>query len=178
MQNNYKILRSIFLNFLFACYIIFSLVTLQNCKYNKEESTSEKLVQKKQEASKLLLQKFDAELFNCNINSILNKTAVLDTLLLGISQRGTEKYLKARVVTSCGDKYFAKLKCSEEIIEKYNRTKSNRAYLAAKITRIDKVDLFANADTLDGKCSELVLGKSILLSGECISLVEIETQLD
>lgn len=166
------------MNILLYGYIFFALFTLQNCKPNNDVSTAEQLLQKKQETAKLLMQEFDAKMFECNAKSILNKTAILDTLLLGMSHQGSENYLKAELITACGEKYFAKLKCSKEIVKRYYESKSNHAYLAAKISGIDNVNLFANVDSLDGRHIELALGNSVILSGECVSINEIAQLLN
>lgn len=178
MRRNFTILKTVFVNSFFTGYIIFSLISLQNCKYSRDESTSEKLVQEKHKIAKLMMNEFSAEMFDCNAKSILNKTIILDTLLIGISRRGSEYHLNAEVFTSCGKKHFAKLLCSKEIVKQFEASKTNRAYIAAKITRIDNSEIYADTDTLDGKRSELALGSSILLSGECISMNELPTVLN
>lgn len=135
-------------------------------------------MENKQKASEFMVRNFNAELFLCNPRSILKKTAILDTLILGISKQGNDNFLKARVFTNCSEKYFAKLRCNANIVEKFNKTKSNRALLAVKVERTDNIDISASADSLDGKINEFVLDKAILLTGECLALHEISLTLN
>ena len=68
-------------------------------------------------------------------------------------------------------KYFAELKCSPDIVDLYYQTKSNSAFIAAKISRIDDCSMFVETDSIDGNMVQFNLGKSILLSEGCLTLL-------
>lgn len=159
-------------------YFAVSLITLSNCTKTDDFTTGDRLNSAKQKIASLLLQKFDAEILNINSKQILNRPVVLDSTLIGIIENGGQYFLRAEVKLKNSKKYFAELKCSREIVDSYYRTKSNSAFIAARISRIDDCSMFAEADSLDRNLSQFNLGKSILLSGECLALMEIPTTLN
>jgi hypothetical protein len=112
-------------------------------------------------------------MFPCSIENIFNKPVVLDTVILGIKEDHGDYYIHAKVNTDCSKKYFANFKCSRKIVERFNHSKSNYAFLAAKITRAIDYKLTAEADSLEGQKSQLSLGNAVLLNGECLALAEV-----
>ena len=154
-------------------YIAFSLFSLSACSKHDDVFTFEKQLSQKRITAANLLANFNAEMFECADKEILNKPVVLDSIILGIKKSGDDYFIKAKVKSSCEKKYFAELKCSEEIADQFNHTKSNSAYLAAKILKIDGVNMVAEADSLNGSNTELQLGNVYLLTGECLALAEI-----
>lgn len=177
MQNRIKILKRVLFNAALLIPFILPLATFQTCKLSHEDSTAELLSAKKQNLALQMIQKYDAEMFNCNTKKNFNKTTVLDSIVIGICEKKNNYYIKAKVNTSCSENYFVKLKCGKEILEQYNHTKSNSAYLVARISRIDNINLFADVDSLEGKEDEFALGKSVILSGECLALSEIPSDI-
>jgi hypothetical protein len=173
-----KLSGKIFSGGLLLAYIAVSLITLSNCTKRNDSSTNDQLRSSKKNIANLLLLKYDAEIFDINSKQILSKPVLLDSLLIGVSYKKGNYFLRAQIKTGSDIKYFAELKCSKEIIELYNQTKSNFAFIAAKIDRIDDLSLVAEADSLDGKSAQFNLGKSILLGGECLALAEIPTSVD
>ncbi|MFA7229342.1 MAG: hypothetical protein WC061_09930, partial [Melioribacteraceae bacterium] len=145
-----KSLFEIAVNALLPAYILISLITLPHCT-GRDESTAGRLKSAKQYSANLLLQKFDARLFNINSGDILNRPVVLDTLMMGIFRKDGQDFLRAEVRCGGDKKYYAELRCGSEIINAYRRTKSNSAFLVAKISRIDDCAVVAEADSLDGK---------------------------
>lgn len=168
----------ILLNVPVLTYVAVSLITLSNCTKIEDSTTIDRLNSAKQKTVSLLLHKFDAEIFNINSKQILNRTVVLDSTLIGIVENEGQFFLRAEVKLKGSKKYFVELKCSPEIVDSYYRTKSNSALIAAKISRIDDCSTFAETDSLEGNMSQFNLGKSILLSGECLALVEIPATLN
>lgn len=167
-------LRTFLFHLLFYSYIGFSLFSLENCTKNGEDSsTADQLVQKKEAVVKLMLQEFDAQVFDCSTQNIFSKPVVVDTNMLGVFRNGEDIFLSAQVNLSCAKKYFVKLKCSQEVLEQYNKTKSNNAILAARFTRMDNEELIANADSLDGTNPTINLGETVIFSGECLAIKEI-----
>lgn len=171
--------RSLISQLILISYIAFSLISLQNCtKHEQDASTSEQLSHNKAEEIKFLLQKFNAEVFDCNNQVILKKTVVADTMLIGVFEKGKETYLNAQIKTDCSRKYFIQLKCSDEVIAQYRKTKSNNAIIAAKFNRIDSTTVIANVDSLDGVNPAINLGESVILSGICYEIRETPTGLN
>lgn len=167
-------IRSFLFSALLIVYVIISIISLENCTTKQEySSTSDQLNQKKVEAVKIFLNEFDAQAFNFATKDIFRKSIVLDTTLLGISRKDGNVFLSARVNGSSLQKYFVKLKCSRDIVEQFNKTKSNNAIIAAKISRIDNEKIIATADSLDGADTSIYLGETILLSGECLAIKEL-----
>ncbi|MDP3582610.1 MAG: hypothetical protein Q8S39_11805 [Ignavibacteria bacterium] len=167
-------LRSLLFHLLFYTYIGFSLLSLENCtKGGEDSSTADRLVHNKDAVVKLMLQEFDAQVFDCSTQNIFSRPVVVDTTLMSISRNGEDVFLSAQVNLSCAKKYFVKLKCSQEVLEQYNKTKSNNAIIAARFTRMDNEELIANADSLDGTNPTIHLGETVILSGECLAIKEI-----
>lgn len=159
-------------------YVAVSLFTLSNCTRTDDAATIDQLNSAKQKTASLMLREFDAEIFNANSKQILNRPVVLDSTLIGITEKAGQYFLRAEVKLKGRQKYFAELKCTPEIADTFYRTKSNSALIAAKISRIDDCAMLAEADSLDGNRSQFNLGKSILLSGECLALVEIPASIN
>lgn len=160
-------------NVLMPIYVAVSLITLSNCTKTDDSATIERLNSAKQKTASILLQKFDAEIFDIHSKQILNRPIVLDSTLIGVVKNGGQYFLRAEVKLNGDKKYFAELKCSTEIVDSYYRTKSNAAFIAARISRIDDCSMYAETDSLEGNKSQFNLGKSIFLRGECLALVEI-----
>ncbi len=170
MNNYYPLISKVFILF----YTAFSLATLSNCaKENEEHSALEQINNTRSVKLDVLIDQFDAVQFNCNeVNSILNKNVVLDTLLIGVQKHKDNYVLKVKVNCGLTEKIFAELKCTKEIYHQYQKTKSNNLLIAAKISSFIKTDLMADVDTLTDKLKQVNLGSSILLSGECLALLE------
>jgi len=147
---------------------------LENCTKSREDSsTADELLRNKESVVKLLLQEFDAIVFDCSTQNIFSKPVVVDTTMLGVSINGEDVFLSAQINLSCAKRYFVKLKCSQEVLEQYSKTKSNNALLAARFTRMDNEKLVAEADSLDGSDPTINLGETVILSGECLAIREI-----
>ena len=173
-----KLSGKIFPGGLLLAYVAVSFIALSNCSKRNGFSTNDQLRSSKKEIANLLRHKYNAENFDVNSKQIFSRPVLLDSTLIGISQKDGNYFLRAQVNTGGSIKYFAELKCSKVIANLYCRTKSNYAYIAAKITRVDNLSLVAEADSLDGKLAQINLGKSILLGGECLALAEIPTSLN
>ena len=159
-------------------YITFSLISLSACSKRNDDLSFDEQVAQKRNTVKLLLEKYNADLFVCGSEVVLEKPVVLDSIILGIKKEGQDYYIKARIKSACTKKYFAELKCDKEIIEQVNHAKSSAAYLAVKIYKVDGCNMVAETDTLDGSKSELYLGNAYLLSGECLAFSEIPSFLN
>lgn len=173
-----KLSGKIFSGVLLLAYVTVSFIPLSNCAKKNDFSAYDQLRSSKKEVANLLRFKYAAEDFDANSKQIFFRPVLLDSTLIGISQKEGNYFLRAQVNTGGSIKCFAELKCSKVIADLYCRTKSNFAYIAAKITRIDNLSLVAEADSLDGKSVQINLGKSILLGGECLALAEIPTSLN
>jgi hypothetical protein len=169
-----KILKSI-PQFLILSYITFSFLTLTNCTNRHNDDISyDQFVQKNRETARRLVHQNKAELFDCKqIDFILNKTVVADSTVTGTINKNGKYYLKASINNSCGEKIFTMLSCPGKIYDQYNNGRSNHIILAAKITKIEKLNPIAETDSLDGKSVYLSGNTSILLTGECLAFAEI-----
>lgn len=173
-----RLFSKILPNVLVLGYVAISLLSLSNCTSKNDYTTNDRLNSAKQKTATLLLQKYNTELFNINSEQILNRPVVLDSTLIGITEKGGRYFLRAEVNLNSSKRCFAELKCSPEIVDSYRRTKSNSVFIAAIISRIDDCSRFAETDSLDGKNSQFNLGKSILLGGECLAISEIPTMIN
>ncbi|PKL84254.1 MAG: hypothetical protein CVV24_00825 [Ignavibacteriae bacterium HGW-Ignavibacteriae-3] len=160
-------------HFLLPAYFAGSLILLSHCSLKNDHSIADRINSSKQNKANLLLQKFNAEIFDINSSKILNHTVVMDTLLLGVFRKNGDSYLRAGIKADGNKKYYAELECSPEILESYYKIKSGSVLIAARINRIDNCDVIAEADSLDGETLQYSLGKSVLLSGECLAIAEI-----
>ena len=157
-------------------YIIFSLLTLTYCskQQNNGGKSYDQFVKLSLETAQNLAYNYNAELFDCKqIDFILNKKVVADSTIIGTIKRNGSYFLKALVNNSCGKNIYTTLTCSQDIIEHYNRIKSNHVYLAAKILRIENLNTITEIDSLDGKSKYLSRNNSVMLSGECLAFAEI-----
>ncbi len=168
-----KPLIKIGINFFLLGYFAVSLLTLPDCRNKSNSSAGDTLQSKKEHSLKVLVGKFDAEQFDIHSTKLLNHPVVLDTLMISMVNKNGASFLKAEIRCEGDKKYFAELKCGKEIADYYRKTKTNRALIAAQINRIDDCPVTAEADSLDGRNGNYNLGKSVLLSGECLEIVEI-----
>ncbi|HOI28783.1 MAG TPA: hypothetical protein PLZ15_03405 [Melioribacteraceae bacterium] len=159
---------------LFVSYVLFSFISLSNCTRDEDEFSSlERIESNKAESVSLLSAKYDAEPFDCKaLEKQLHKSVILDTTVIGIIKKGNGNYLKARINTDCKEKYFAELFCDEEIIEKFNRTKTNSMLIVADINRVSAMDLIIDADSLSGKSAFIGREKICLIQGDCLAILE------
>lgn len=159
---------------LFIFYTIFSLLSLSNCtKSNDNYSSLDQIKNHHADSIRLLSDRFDAKRFDCDDPMhAINKSVLLDSTILGIRKQNGKYYLKAKVNTDCKAEYYAELKCSEEIIEAFNKTKSNNALIAARIENVSFSDYIMETDSLSGKEKLISAGKVFLMHGECIALLE------
>jgi len=172
MQRFSKILLEI----IGAGYLCFSIITYTNCTNNSQEKEQpfEHFKQTDLKSAQLLSQKFNAQMFDCEkTDAILNKTVVLDSAQMGISERNGKYFLKAQINKCCGKKVFAMLECSRDILEKYSQLKTNHIFAAASTSRIDNLSVIAEADSIDGKTKFFKTNNSLLLTGECLAVAEI-----
>lgn len=170
MKNFYLQIPKVFL----LVYTIFSLATLSHCtKDSGEYSALEKIKNANTLKLQILSDEFDAVHFDCSsISSILNKNIVLDTLLIGMQKQKDCYLLKAKVKCDSQKEIFAELKCTKEIYQQYERTKSNNLLIAAKIISYAETNILADVDSLSERKKQIDLGKTILFSGECLALLE------
>ncbi|GEM_PF-1609379 len=170
-----KILRSIS-QLSILSYIVFSLLSLTNCANQNDRGniSYDQFVQRNQETVQRLVYQNKAELFDCKqIDFILNKTVVADSTVTGTIEKNGKFYLRASINNSCEKKIFTILNCSEKIYDQYNSGRSNHIILAAIITKIEKINPIAEADSLDGKSRFIRGDDSVLLTGECLAFAEI-----
>ena len=159
-------------------YIVISLLTLPNCskQHNDNKTSYDEFARRNRETAQRLVYQNKAELFDCKqIDFILNKTVVADSTIISTLIKDGCYFLKALVHNSCNKNIYTMLNCSEEIFDRYSEIKSNRVFLAAKITKVEKLDPIAEADSLDGKSTFIRGNNSFLLTGECLALAEIPT---
>ncbi|NJD23464.1 MAG: hypothetical protein FIA82_12485 [Melioribacter sp.] len=155
-------------------YVVFSLLTLANCSNKHDNISYDQFILRNRETAQQLAYQNNAELFDCKqIDFILNKSVVADSTIIGTIKRNGNYFLKALINNSCDKNIYTTLACSEEIIERYNKIKSNHVYLAAKITKIENINTIAEVDSLDGRSVYLNRDNSVMLSGECLAFAEI-----
>lgn len=159
---------------LFVSYVLFSFISLSNCTRDEDEFSSlERIESNKAESVSLLSAKYDAKPFDCKaLKEQLHKSVILDTTVIGIIKKGNGNYLKARINTDCKEKYFAELFCDEEIIENFNRTKTNSMLIVADINRVSEMELIIDADSLGGKSAFIGREKICLIQGDCLAILE------
>ncbi len=151
----------------------FSVLSLSGCDKKNEKLTFEQQIQKRSHTIKLLEERFGAQLLDCNTIQSVNKVVILDTLILGIRKEADDFIIRAKINNNCRKKYYTELKCSKEIAEQFNQTKSNCNILAARIDKMYDYKLIAETDSLSGENPQLDLGNSVLLTGECLALMEV-----
>ena len=161
------------INSLILFYLAFSLFSLTSCSKKNEGIDYEEQKNFRSHTIKLLEEKFDAKLLTAGVNKIVNKNLVLDSTVLSIKKVNDEYFIKARINANCDKKYFADLKCSREIIDAFNKSKSNYVIMAAKIFQVIEYNVIAESDSLSGEKSSLNLGNAVLLTGECLALADV-----
>lgn len=168
-----KKFSKVVINSLLLGYIGFSLISLSACSKKGEESFFDELLRERNETAETLLHEFDAQMFPCKLEEIFRRPVVLDSVIISIIKNKEDYFIRARINANCDKKYYADLKCCSEIVGQFNKTKSNYAFIAAKITKVDNYNLVAEADSLEGAKSQFILGDAILLTGECLALAEV-----
>ncbi|MBM4170855.1 MAG: hypothetical protein FJ214_03160 [Ignavibacteria bacterium] len=169
-----KLFVSILFRIVLLGYVGFSFLTLSNCVDKENDYSSlEKIKHQKNYSIDLLSKQFDAEIFTGkSLTSLHNKNVVMDTTVIACKKIDSEWLLKAEINIESKTKFYALLKCSDKIAYKYKHTSSNKILLAAKINSISEYDLIADADSLGGTKSLMNIGKSILIHGECLAMIE------
>jgi len=159
---------------LLLVYSIFSLMTLSNCTKDKNEySALDDISNSRRIKLHLLADEYNAVYFDCNeINKILNKNTILDTTVVQIQKNEGVYVIKAKVNTDCTKEIFAELKCTGDVYKKFSRTKTNHLYIAAHVDSVNVTELTAEVDALTKGSAQINLGKTFLLTGECLALVE------
>lgn len=160
-------------NSLILFYLAFSLFSLTACSKKNEGFDYEQQENFRSHTIKTLEEKFDAKLLTGGINKVMNMNVVLDSTVLGIEKVNDEYFIKARVNVNSDKKYFANLKCSQEILDAFNKTKSNYVIMAARILQVLDYNITADSDSLSGGKSSLNLGNAVLLTGECLALADV-----
>ena len=169
VQKNF--LKAIFLTVV-AGYIWFSILSIAACSPNREESFFDQQQNTRGKIAQALLQKFDAQMFNCN-NEIVGIPLIMDTVVISIKESNGEYFIRTKVNANCNKKYFANLRCCKEIVDQFKQAKSNYAFVVAKITNTIDYNLTAEADSLEGAKALFNLGSAVLLNGECLALAEV-----
>ncbi len=172
-----KILKAVS-HLLFLLYLVFSLIPVSGCKENDAKLSFEHQLEKRSHTIKLLEAKYGAKLLSCDAEEAIDKIVILDTLVIGIKNKGDDFILRAKINNNCGKEYFAELKCRHEIAEHFKTTKSNCCILAARISNVYYCEIVAEADSLNGENHQLNLGSSVLITGQCLALAEIPAILN
>ncbi len=141
------------INSLILFYLAFSLFSLTACSKENEGINYEDQKNFRSHTIKLLEEKFDAKLLTASVNKVVNKNLVLDSTVLSIKKVNDEYFIKVRINVNCDKKYFADLKCSQEIIDTFNKSKSNYVIMAAKIFQVMEYNIIADSDSLSGEKS-------------------------
>ncbi|MBI1938648.1 MAG: hypothetical protein HYS25_11065 [Ignavibacteriales bacterium] len=159
---------------LLLIYSVFSIITLSNCTKDKNESSAlDDINNSSRIKLQLLAEKYGAELFDCStLNKILNKNTILDTTVVQIQKNDGVYAIKAKINSDCTKEIFAELKCTGDVYKKFCRTKTNHLFIAAHINSVNETELRAEVDTLTKGSAQINLGKTFLLTGECLALVE------
>lgn len=147
--------------------------SISACSKKSEDNFFDEQLENRSKKASVLLHDFDARMFNCGLQNIFSTPVVMDTVIYGIKKKDDEYFLHARINTDCDKKYFTELKCTYQIVEQFNQSKSNYALIAARITDVFNYNLTAEADSLEGEISQLNLGNTVLLSGECLAFAEV-----
>lgn len=173
MNLDRKILALV-VRFLSVIYILFSIFTLGNCTdKSKSDSALERIKAREADSIRILTDRFDAEQFMCdNPIDTVNKCVILDTTIIDVQNRNGLYFIRAEIKTGCRQQYFAELKCSNKIVESFNKTKSNDALVVARVISITATDYLAEADSLGGSNPILNTGIVFLLQGECLALLD------
>ncbi len=169
-------MKKIISKILFLSYAAYLFVSHSYCTKNEnDDSTLDLIKLQKVEAVEFLSAKYNAVPFNRKlINNIVNKTVVIDTNVIDLFKKGKDYFLKAEIISDTIEKCYAELICNDEIIHKFNLTKTNSLILVAEIKSISELNYDISADSLNGKDSLLGNEKIFLLRGNCLALIENE----
>ena len=156
--------------------LIVSAITSADCTdhSNSEDHSFNQYLQANKERARMLLQKFHAQMFDCkNYAASLTQPVVMDSTIVNTLRRNGFYFLKVRIKSNSGRKFYANLKCSQEVFEQYKNAADSRALIAASIRRIDESSAVAEADSIDGGIKILNSDNSIVLTGQCLALTEV-----
>jgi hypothetical protein len=168
--------KKIIIASLLFLYLAVSLVSLSDCGKDNSDGTYDFLQKEKNKIASVLISDFDATMFDCGkIEEALNSVTVLDSTIVGIIEREGDYFIKAKITTGCEGKFFAVLKCDKNVVNKFNKSRSNKAFLVAQIETINNSQMVAEVDSLSGKNSLIEIGNVLLLKGECLAYNEIPT---
>lgn len=157
-------------------YLAVSLVSLSDCGKDNSDGAYDFLQKEKNKIANVLINDFNATIFDCGkVEEALNSVTVLDSTIIGITEREGNYFIKARINTGCKEKFFAELKCDKNVVNKFSKSRSNKAFLVAQIEIINDSQIVAEVDSLSGNNSLIEIGNVLLLKGECLAYNEIPT---
>lgn len=165
------------INLLKASLIVYSLL-LTFCNTDKSPLTDDEIHNYLAEKYEGIILTEIADAFSTkSVYSILQTTAILDTVIFSAGTDIDGYFLKAFVKNNNSKNVFAQFYCSKTIYDNYINSKTTSFIIAAKLSKITYNDALVEAESIEGKTLFFSSNKEIFFSGECIELIENEDSL-
>jgi len=153
-------------------------------KSDGEVDLISKVKVQQKELAEELAKKYDAVIFQNKFNQQqlidkiipLNKTIVADSVVKDFYQKGKDVFIILKI-NSLSENIYAKLKCNYSTINEYFKLKSNKVLAVFKPEQILYNQPFYESERMNGKPLVLSGKKEILITGNCLELVEYPTYL-
>ncbi len=158
---------------------IIVLIGFLHLKRDADYDLISKVKAEQKELAKELSQKYNAAILTKKINQqkLLNKIiptsgiVVADSVIKNFYQKGKDVYIMLKINAGTQNIY-AKLQCSKLVIDKYFKLKSNKVFAVFKTRQILFNKPFYEAEREDETPLVLSGRKEILITGNCLDIVE------
>ena len=163
---------------LFKSAIIIYALLLTFC--NSEKTSYEQAAASSDNIKETLVEKYNGILFE-DINNISSQkslvklfksTAILDSVIIAATKTRYGYYFKAIIQNNINTKVYAELTCTKELYEKYKASKCTAFLMAVDISKVDKINVSAEFDTIKEDSLLINVGEELFIAGKCKEIIE------
>ncbi|MFA8342431.1 MAG: hypothetical protein ACEPO8_05610 [Rhodothermaceae bacterium] len=168
-----------FYNTFVICVIAFSCLSLFGDKlisFQTDDPNFE-APENKNKVILTLCEDYDAEKIDLSYKDkfadLMEKTVILDSLLIGTYSKAGEFYVKVSVCSEETGYINAELKCDKSVFDKIEKMQNTTMIIAANLSGFTKSKVPLFLDNFDGSENQFKLIDEIKLKGKCLEVVEV-----
>jgi len=172
-------MKNSFYNTFVACIILYSCFTLLGDKFltKKTDEISADFIKSKNEVILSLCKNYNAQkidmTYRNRIAEFIEKTVVLDSVLISRYKLDDEFYIKVSVCSEEKIYINAELRCSKTLFDKTKNMKNNTIVIAANLNGYTNSKIPVYYDTFDKGEEQFELIEEIVLKGKCLEVIEV-----
>ena len=107
-----------------------------------------------------------------SVFSILQTTAILDTVIFSAGTDIDGYFLKAFVKDHKSKNVFAQFYCSKNVYDEYIASQTTHFLTAVRIKEYNECQTYIDLETIDNELLTLPGKRKIILTGECLEIIE------